>query len=151
MIFWSANVLFNVLWSARSKSLGNTGLVFKAGRLEGCGFKPRYEDYSSCSIPFLYNIFLVCPIPLPLFSLFCVCNSQHRLHPSSIWYLGSNPRPLDHESYALTTRPWLSSCSIPLESRAWSKKRYWNVPIYLPMLHGFNPLMGRWALRTVGL
>ena len=30
-----------------------------------------------------------------------------RLHPSSIRCLGSNSRPLDHESSALTTRPWL--------------------------------------------
>ncbi len=36
-----------------------------------------------------------------------VCNSQHRLHPSSIRCRGSNSRPLDHESSALTTRPWL--------------------------------------------
>ncbi len=55
--------------------------------------------------------FMVCPIWLPLFSLIFiglyVIASQHHLHPSSIRFWGSNSRPLDHESSALTTRPWL--------------------------------------------
>ena len=37
-----------------------------------------------------------------------MCNSQHRLHPSSIRCRGLNSQPLDHEwSSAFTTRPWL--------------------------------------------
>jgi hypothetical protein len=53
------------------------------------------------------NIFLVCPIWLPLFSLFSwmFMNSLHPLHPSSIRCRGSNPQPLGHELSALTTRP----------------------------------------------
>jgi hypothetical protein len=58
---------------------------------------------------FFLNIFLVCPIRLPLFSLFSgLCNS---LHPSSIRCRGSNPRPLDREPSALTTRPSFSTDS----------------------------------------
>ena len=66
---------------------------------------------------FLNIFFLVCPIWLPLFSLIFiglyVCNSQHRLHPSSIRCRGSNSRPLDHELSALTTRPWLLALGWP--------------------------------------
>ena len=39
---------------------------------------------------------------------FLVCNSSHRLHPSSSQCRGSIPQPLDCELSALTTRPWLS-------------------------------------------
>ncbi len=54
--------------------------------------------------------FLVCPDWLPLFFFFFLfsflskCNSQHCLHPSSIWR-DSNPRSHGRESSALTTRP----------------------------------------------
>ncbi len=41
----------------------------------------------------------------------CLCNSQHRLHPSSIRCRGSNPRSIDNEPSAFTTRPWLSPYS----------------------------------------
>jgi len=52
------------------------------------------------------NIYLVCPIWLPLFFLYC--NSLHyHLHPSSILFRGSNPQPLGYEPFALTTRPCL--------------------------------------------
>ena len=48
--------------------------------------------------------FFVCAIWLPLFSIFLNVR-YHRLHPSSIWCQGLNPRPLGHEPSALTTRP----------------------------------------------
>ena len=54
---------------------------------------------------FYFFIFLVCPIRLPLFFHYIqvfLCN------PSSIRCRGLNPRPLDREPSALTTRPWLS-------------------------------------------
>jgi hypothetical protein len=51
--------------------------------------------------------FLVCPIWLPLFSIF-LYSTSYCLHLSSIRCRGLNPRPLGHESSALTTRPWLS-------------------------------------------
>jgi hypothetical protein len=56
-----------------------------------------------------FNIFFGCaPFGYLYFRYFIVCNSWHRLHPSSIRCRGLNPQPLDHEPSALTTRSWLS-------------------------------------------
>ncbi len=52
---------------------------------------------------FLKNIFLVCPIWLPLFSNFFHVIASKSL--TSIQYTDSNPQPLGCESSALTTRP----------------------------------------------
>jgi hypothetical protein len=49
---------------------------------------------------YFFKYFLVCFIWLP----YC-------LNPSSIWCRGSNPRPLDHEPLAFTTRPRLLTYS----------------------------------------
>jgi hypothetical protein len=52
---------------------------------------------------FSINIFLVCPIWLPLFSLFfcrCSCNSSKQSR-------DLKPQPLDCEPSTLTTSPWL--------------------------------------------
>ncbi len=46
--------------------------------------------------------------PLCDFSKKGLCKELPRLHPSSIWCQGSNPRPLDCEPSALTNRPRLS-------------------------------------------
>ncbi len=58
---------------------------------------------------FFFSYIFGGPIWLPLFSFFSLYNvkAQQRLHPSSIRCRGSNSQPLDHESSALTTRPWL--------------------------------------------
>ncbi len=53
----------------------------------------------------------------PLFCYFryvhvCLCNTYHRLHPSSILCWGSKPWPLDREPSALTTKPWLLSTTL---------------------------------------
>ena len=53
--------------------------------------------------------------PRPLFRLFssfqtnitiCATNKCEKC-PSSVWFGDLNPRPLDHESSLMTTRPWL--------------------------------------------
>ncbi len=55
----------------------------------------------------VFVLFLVCPIWLPLLSnLFynvieCIIAHIHPVY---------SPQPLDHEPYALTTRPWLLTC-----------------------------------------
>ncbi len=57
---------------------------------------------------FLFFYFLCALFGYLYFRYFLVCKCYLRLHPSSIWCRGLNPRPLDHEPSALTTRPWLS-------------------------------------------
>ncbi len=64
--------------------------------------------YKTIQAAFKKIFFGVPPFGYLYFCYFCACNSQHPLHPSSIWCRGSKPRRPDHESSALTTRPWLS-------------------------------------------
>jgi hypothetical protein len=65
-----------------------------------------FENY--ILIQFFLNIFLVCPIWLPLFLLFFlyVIASIAYIHP--VYGAGVRThKKLDHEPSALTTRPWL--------------------------------------------
>ncbi len=60
-------------------------------------------------VPFFFLIFFWwAPFGYLYFRYFLVCNSSHRLHPSSIQCRGSNPRRLDREPSALTNRPGFS-------------------------------------------
>ena len=61
---------------------------------------------SNFNLLVMVEIVLVCPIWVPLFSIFLKCNSIAYIHP--VYGVGGlNPRSLDHEPSALTTRPRL--------------------------------------------
>jgi hypothetical protein len=71
--------------------------------------RSHYKMFENYILIFFLNIFLVCPIRLPLFLLFFlyVIASIAYIHP--VYSAGVlNPGPLDRKPSALTTRPWLS-------------------------------------------
>ena len=72
------------------------------------------DDCPDTNVDFLCHIFFkkwAIPAPFPLFSTFQTNTTIFTTNkcPSSTWCWDSNSQPLEYESPAITTRPWLPS------------------------------------------